>query len=79
MSAHHEVHSGLRGHSVGPLYPVIITHYGDGSSGVMLGSEELRGVSHVRAREIAEFTKLIHNQSGYNAACAYLAAHMVEQ
>lgn len=78
MTAHHKVHSGLREHSVGSLYPVIITHYGDGSSGVMLGSEELRGVSRDLAREIAEFTKLVHTQSGYNAACSYLAAHMVE-
>lgn len=76
MTAHHEVHSGLREHSVGPLYPVIITHYGDGSSGVMLGSGELRGVSRERARQIAEFTKFVHTQSGYNAARAYLAAHI---
>lgn len=53
MSAHDNVHTGLRGHSVGKVYPAIIAGYGDGSWGVLLGRHEVRGLNYKTADRIA--------------------------
>lgn len=73
-TGHSARHDGLQGHSVGDLYPIIITHYGDGGSGVMLGSHEIRGVTHATARSIASDVKGVFNRQGFNGAVIRLHA-----
>lgn len=58
-------HAGLQGHSQGELYPCIIVGYGDGSSGVMLGGLEVRGLTDKTARAIAAEVKDVIDSQGY--------------
>lgn len=55
---------GLRGHSIGELYPVIRVVYGDDTHGIILGSYELRGLSKYDAGDIAEALSMMIDRSG---------------
>lgn len=64
-TGHSAKHDGLQGHSIGELYPCIIVGYGDGSSGVMLGGLEVRGLTDKTAREMAAEVKDVIDRQGY--------------
>ena len=55
---------GLRGHSIGELYPVIGVVYGDDSHGIILGSYELGGLSKDDAKVIAEALRMMIDRAG---------------
>lgn len=73
-TGHSAKHDGLQGHSLGELYPLIIVGYGDGSSGVMLGSTEIRGFTDKAARDIARQVKAVLDVSGWQQAIIRLHA-----
>lgn len=62
---------GLRGHSIGELYPVIRVVYGDDSHGIILGSYELGGLSKDDAREISQELRRMIDLVGFGNTLDY--------
>lgn len=68
VQAHHPQHAGLRAHSVGDVYPVVIVRYGDDSAGMIVGSKEFCNMPKQHIDELARSVKLTWDDCGVDAA-----------